>query len=169
VLVHCRDLAVMAATLANGGVTPLTGERALGGDHVENVLSVMGSSGMYDATGEWISQVGTPAKSGVAGGILAVLCGLLEPHVLALGDTLVAAGSGDRSLFFILRGSADVWIEPPGAPRLRVASLSAGTALGEMALLDASPSCATSPSSSPAACARPTSRSPPPTPTEPSR
>ncbi len=357
VLVHCRDLAVMAATLANGGVNPFTGRRAVAGEYVENILSVMGSCGMYDAAGAWIYQVGIPAKSGVAGGILAVLpgqlgigvfsprldaqgnsvrgiaacrelsqkfnlhlfnaphqarsvirsisssaevgskrirsageqallqkqgarirhlhfqgelqfttaervvretlreagqadhlllnfkhvpvidhvaadllarlanslaaggktltftggsilgklepafkaalapenahgvefipdyelaletienrlvaqcsrpgwdtrlldpeeCelfagldsdakgilrGLFKPHVFEAGERIIAAGSTDRILYFILRGSADVWIETPDKPRLRVASFSAGTALGELALLDASP------------------------------
>jgi glutaminase len=73
--VHCRDLAVMAATLANCGVNPLTGKRALRGEYVESVLSVMGTCGMYDYAGEWLYNVGIPAKSGVAGGVLAVLPG----------------------------------------------------------------------------------------------
>ena len=75
--VNCRDLAVMAATLANLGVNPLTGKQALRREYVENVLSVMGTCGMYDYSGEWIYNVGLPAKSGVAGGVLAVLPGQL--------------------------------------------------------------------------------------------
>jgi len=75
--VDCRDLAVMGATLANGGVNPLSGVRALDARHVESVLSVMTSCGMYDYAGEWIYRVGMPAKSGVAGGIVAVLPGQL--------------------------------------------------------------------------------------------
>jgi glutaminase len=77
VLVTARDLAVMAATLAGGGVNPLTGERALAQGHVASVLAVMLSCGMYDHAGEWGYRVGIPAKSGVAGGIIAVLPGLL--------------------------------------------------------------------------------------------
>lgn len=77
IAVTCRDLAVMGATLANGGVNPLTGDRALVADYVESILSVMGSCGMYDAAGEWVYNVGMPAKSGVAGGIVAVLPGQL--------------------------------------------------------------------------------------------
>jgi glutaminase len=73
--VTCRDLAFMAATLANGGVHPATGERALAGRYVEGVLSVMSSCGMYDFAGEWTYRVGMPAKSGVGGGLLAVLPG----------------------------------------------------------------------------------------------
>jgi glutaminase len=75
--VTCRDLGVMAATLANGGVNPVTGVRALPQEHVESVLSVMASCGMYDYAGEWLYQVGMPAKSGVSGGIVAVLPGRL--------------------------------------------------------------------------------------------
>ncbi|MGB0743959.1 MAG: glutaminase [Opitutales bacterium] len=75
--ITCRDLAIMAATLANGGINPVTGLRAVVSDYVESILSVMGSCGMYDAAGEWIYNVGMPAKSGVAGGIAAVLPGQL--------------------------------------------------------------------------------------------
>jgi glutaminase len=75
--VTCRDLGIMAATLANRGVNPVTGKQALRGEYVESVLSVMGSCGMYDYAGEWIYRIGMPAKSGVAGGIIAVLPGHL--------------------------------------------------------------------------------------------
>ena len=73
----CGDLALMGATLANQGINPLTGEQAIRSEHVENVLSVMASCGMYDFSGGWIYNVGMPAKSGVAGGVLAVLPGQL--------------------------------------------------------------------------------------------
>jgi glutaminase len=75
ILVSARDLAVMAATLANNGVNPLTGKRALEEQHVKNVLSVMHGCGMYDYAGEWSYRIGLPAKSGVGGGIIAVLPG----------------------------------------------------------------------------------------------
>ena len=75
ILVTCRDLAVMGATLANRGVNPITGERAVGEAHVPSVLSVMATCGMYDFAGQWLHDIGLPAKSGVAGGILAVLPG----------------------------------------------------------------------------------------------
>ena len=70
-LVTAHDLAVMGATLANRGVNPVTGRRALRTEHVARVLSVMSTCGMYDYAGEWLYRVGLPAKSGVAGGILA--------------------------------------------------------------------------------------------------
>ena len=75
VLVSCQDLAFMAATLANGGVYPLSGKRVLPLEHVERVLSVMASCGMYDYAGSWLYDVGMPAKSGVGGGIIAVMPG----------------------------------------------------------------------------------------------
>lgn len=75
ILVSARDLAMMAATLANNGVNPVTNERAIAPEHVKTVLSVMASCGMYDYSGEWVYRVGLPAKSGVGGGIIAVLPG----------------------------------------------------------------------------------------------
>ena len=75
--VNCLDLATIAATLANGGVNPRTGERAVREDVVRGVLSVMTTCGMYDSAGEWLVSVGLPAKSGVSGGVLAVLPGRL--------------------------------------------------------------------------------------------
>jgi glutaminase len=75
--VDCRDLALIAGTLANGGVNPVTGERAVGEGVVREVLSVMTTCGMYDAAGDWLVSVGLPAKSGVSGGVFAVLPGRL--------------------------------------------------------------------------------------------
>ncbi|HEY9735576.1 MAG TPA: glutaminase A [Trichocoleus sp.] len=73
VLVNCQHLAIMAATLANQGKNPLTGERALSADYVRDVLSVMYTCGMYNFAGEWAYRVGLPAKSGVSGGLIAVV------------------------------------------------------------------------------------------------
>ena len=75
--VDARDLAIIAATLAAGGRNPMTGVRAASPRTVRIVLSVMASCGMYDGAGEWFVGVGLPAKSGVSGGILAVLPGQL--------------------------------------------------------------------------------------------
>lgn len=91
--VNCRDLGIMAATLANHGVNPLTGKQALRGEYVESVLSVMGTCGMYDYAGEWLYNVGIPAKSGVAGGVLAVLpgqigIGVFSPRLDAHGNSV---------------------------------------------------------------------------------
>lgn len=75
ILVTARDLAMMASCLANNGVNPVTGVVALKSQYVEKVLSVMSTCGMYDYSGSWIFHVGMPAKSGVGGGIMAVLPG----------------------------------------------------------------------------------------------
>jgi glutaminase len=71
------DLARMAATLARGGINPQTGRRVTAAQVVQRTLSVMVTCGMYDGTGDWVSAVGMPAKSGVGGGITAVLPGQL--------------------------------------------------------------------------------------------
>src|SRR6202008_1719286 len=68
ILVNARDIAVMAATLANRGINPVTGEQVMTPYAISRTLSVMTSSGMYDYAGEWIYRVGIPAKSGGGGG-----------------------------------------------------------------------------------------------------
>ena len=73
ILVTCRDLAMMGATLSNMGCHPLTGRPALSIGSVKDVLSVMFTCGMYDYSGQWVHRVGVPAKSGVAGGVVAVV------------------------------------------------------------------------------------------------
>jgi glutaminase len=75
IVVTARDLAVMAATLANAGVNPTTGEQVVPPEVVAPVLTVMSTCGMYDYAGEWLYRVGLPAKSGVSGGIAAALPG----------------------------------------------------------------------------------------------
>lgn len=75
VMVNCRDLAMMAATLANHGRQPVTERIALEGNYVRDLLSVMYTCGMYNRAGEWAYRVGIPAKSGVSGGIIAVVPG----------------------------------------------------------------------------------------------
>ena len=92
-MVNCHDLAVMGATLANGGVNPFTKERALKAEYVKDLLGIMLSCGMYDYAGEWAYRVGLPAKSGVGGGIVAVVpgkfgIGIFSPPLDAKGNSV---------------------------------------------------------------------------------
>jgi glutaminase len=73
--VTARDLAVMGATLADGGVNPLTGDRVVSAQVCQDTLAVLAATGMYERSGEWLFEIGLPAKSGVAGGIVAVAPG----------------------------------------------------------------------------------------------
>jgi glutaminase len=116
--VRCVDLALMGATLANQGVNPVTGERAIEDSHVENVLSVMASCGMYDFSGGWIYNVGMPAKSGVAGGVLAVLPGQLGIGVFS--PRLDEQGNSARALK-VCEELSRIWqlhqFNPPYSPQ----------------------------------------------------
>ncbi len=105
ILVNCRDLALMAATLANNGVNPITAVRALKSENVERLLSIMSTCGTYDYAGNWIYDVGLPAKSGVGGGILAVLPGQLGIGVFS--PRLDARGNSVRGLETCRRLSKD--------------------------------------------------------------
>ncbi|MBP2437789.1 glutaminase A [Microbacterium amylolyticum] len=92
VLVNVTDLAVMASTLAAGGVNPVTGDRVVGDEAARHTLSVMSSSGMYDRSGDWMVDVGMPAKSGVGGGIVAITpgkfgIGVFSPPLDAVGNS----------------------------------------------------------------------------------
>jgi glutaminase len=71
-LVSARDLAVMGATLADGGINPLTGERAIAAATCRRVLPVLATAGLYERSGDWLYDVGLPGKSGVSGGIVTV-------------------------------------------------------------------------------------------------
>jgi len=70
--VNAKDLAVMAATLANDGKNPITNKQVLKPEYVPEVLAVMATAGLYDDTGKWLFATGLPAKSGVGGGLIAV-------------------------------------------------------------------------------------------------
>ncbi|MFN6471731.1 MAG: glutaminase A [Nostoc sp. SerVER01] len=93
VLVNCQDLAVMAATLANRGVNPITKERAVDKPYIKDILSVMYTCGMYNFAGEWAYKIGIPAKSGICGGIIAVVpnkmgIGVFSPPLDARGNSV---------------------------------------------------------------------------------
>jgi glutaminase len=101
--------------MAAGGVNPLTGVRALDDRSVESVLSVMGSCGMYDFAGEWTCSVGLPAKSGVSGGILAVLPGQLGIGIFS--PALDDRGNSARGIAVCRELSQDLGLHLFAAPR----------------------------------------------------
>lgn len=106
ILVNVQDIAMMSATLATGGVHPVTGERVIKRSVVRHVLSVMASSGMYDSAGEWFTDVGIPAKSGVAGGILGAIPGQLGVGVFS--PPLDSHGNSVRGVEVFKRMSSDM-------------------------------------------------------------
>ena len=73
--INTKDLAIMGATLANEGVNPITGKRVLDSEHVPELLAIMAATGFYDESGEWMYSAGLPSKTGVGGGIVAVIPG----------------------------------------------------------------------------------------------
>lgn len=93
--VTAHDLAVMGATLADGGVNPVTGERVVSADVCRDTLAVAASAGLYERSGEWLFEIGLPAKSGVAGGIVAVSPG--KGAVAGFSPRLDSAGNSVRS------------------------------------------------------------------------
>lgn len=94
--VSTRNLAFMGATLANGGVNPKTGKRLLNEEHVPELLAVMLTAGFYDESGVWAYTAGLPAKTGVGGGIVAVVPG--EMGIAAFSPRLNEAGNSIRAL-----------------------------------------------------------------------
>ncbi|MDR7187398.1 glutaminase [Microbacterium sp. BE35] len=74
-LVDAHDLAVMAATLADGGVNPVTGDQVVSADVCRDTLAMLTASGLYERSGEWLFEIGLPGKSGVAGGLITVAPG----------------------------------------------------------------------------------------------
>ncbi len=76
-LITALDLATMGATLASGGINPITKKRVLTAANIPHILAEMTMEGLYDSSGDWAYTVGLPGKSGVGGGILAVMPGQL--------------------------------------------------------------------------------------------
>jgi glutaminase len=92
--VSAHDLAVMGATLADGGVNPVTGEQVVGADVCRDTLAVLASSGLYERSGEWLFEIGLPGKSGVAGGLVTIAPG--KGAVGSYAPRLDAAGNSIR-------------------------------------------------------------------------
>jgi glutaminase len=95
VSVNAKDLATMAATLANGGKNPVTKKQVMKSENVPEVLAVMATAGLYDDSGKWLFRTGLPAKSGVGGGIIAVAPGkfgiaVISPPLDAAGNSVKA-------------------------------------------------------------------------------
>lgn len=112
--VTCRDLALMAATLANGGIQPVTGQRVCRPEVVRQVLSVMMTCGMYNGAGDWVSQIGFPAKSGVAGGIIGALPGQLG--IATFSPRLDPHGNSVRGVRMCKKLSDDMGLHIMHAP-----------------------------------------------------
>jgi glutaminase len=89
--VTARDLAVMGATLANGGVNPVTGEQVVGAADGQPALAVMATAGLYETSGDWLYEIGLPGKSGIGGGIVTVAPG--KGGMGAFAPPLDAAGN----------------------------------------------------------------------------
>ena len=93
--VTAHDLAVMGATLAAGGTNPITGRRVVSEDVCRDALAVVAANGLYERSGEWLFEIGLPAKSGVSGGIVAVAPG--KGAVAAFSPRLDHAGNSVRA------------------------------------------------------------------------
>jgi glutaminase len=95
VSVNAKDLATMAATLANGGKNPVTGKQVMKTENVPAVLAVMATAGLYDDSGKWLYHTGLPGKSGVGGGIIAVSPGKFG--IAVISPPLDDAGNSVRA------------------------------------------------------------------------
>mgnify|MGYP006270402695 CR=1 FL=1 len=110
-----RDLAAMGATLANEGVNPRTGRRLVDRDDVPELLALMATAGFYDQSGEWLYATGLPAKTGVGGGIVAVVPGRFA--IASFSPPLNEAGNSVRGLRAIryIAGEIGVGLFGPNA------------------------------------------------------
>jgi glutaminase len=91
--VTAKDLAVMGATLADGGVNPLTKQRVVDVSVCHYTLAVMATAGLYETSGDWLYDIGLPGKSGIGGGIVAVSpgkggFGTFAPRLDAAGNSV---------------------------------------------------------------------------------
>lgn len=120
ILVTVNDLSMMAATLANGGVQPVTREKIIDENTARQVMSVMAVAGMYDGAGDWLTRVGIPAKSGVSGGLVGVLPD--QVGIAAFSPRLDSHGNSQRSrrAFERLSSDMDMHLFAPSHGRLDV-------------------------------------------------
>ncbi len=95
IAVNAKDLAIMAATLANAGKNPVTGKQIMKAENVPRVLAVMATAGLYDDSGKWLWRTGLPAKSGVGGGLIAVSPGKFG--IAVVSPPLDEAGNSVRA------------------------------------------------------------------------
>jgi len=94
--INTHDLAVMGATLANGGVNPLSGRRMMAAEDVPELLAIMATAGFYDESGEWMYSAGLPSKTGVGGGTVSVVPGKFA--IAAFSPRLNEAGNSVRAM-----------------------------------------------------------------------
>ncbi len=113
VSVNAKDLAIMAATLANGGKNPVTGKVVMRAENVPEVLAVMATAGLYDDAGRWLYKTGLPAKSGVGGGIIAVVPG--KYGIAAISPPLDEAGNSVKAQAVIAEIDAMLGANPYAA------------------------------------------------------
>jgi glutaminase len=111
--VSTKDLAIMGATLANEGINPITGKQMLKAEHVPELLAIMAVAGFYDESGEWMYSAGLPAKTGVGGGIVAVVPGKFA--IAAFSPRLNEAGNSIRSMKAIRQIAGELGVGLYGA------------------------------------------------------
>jgi len=104
--INTRDLAIMGATLANGGTNPLTGRQLLPAAHVPELLAIMATAGFYDESGEWMYSAGLPSKTGVGGGIVSVVPGQFA--IAAFSPRLNEAGNSIKAMRAIRQIAGDL-------------------------------------------------------------
>ncbi len=114
-LVTTVDLAVMGATLASGGRNPLTGERVMAHANVPHVLAAMTMEGIYTRSGDWAYTVGLPAKSGVGGGLVAVMPGQMA--IAAFSPPLDEVGNSVRAQAAVAQVAHTLGLGLFGVPR----------------------------------------------------
>jgi len=117
--VTARDLAVMGATLGDGGVNPVTRERVVDEETCRHTLAVMTTAGMYETSGDWLYEIGLPGKSGIGGGIVTVApgkggLGIFSPLLDQAGNSV----RGQLAARFLSRAlGLDLFLSEPARVR----------------------------------------------------